>query len=271
MTFSPTLPFAGYSGWTFLKRTMPTQRAAFDASAGQMRNEDYFRKNIGKITSAEELVADRRLLQVALGAYGLESDINNKYFIKKVLADGTLKEGTLANRLSNKQYEKMSAAFGFGDFSTPRNKLSDFADKTMALFKERQFESAVGEQNGDYRIALNAERELPALALKSGSEDTLWYTVLGNIPLRRVFERALGLPSSFGTIDLDQQLSTMKSRLEKRFGTDSVRQFSDPEKVESLIRRFLVQSDITNASAQTSRASAALELLQSGGFRTRSS
>lgn len=268
MTFSPIVPFGGYSGWAFLKRTQTSQKAAFDTTATVKRDEDYFRKNIGKVNSAEDLVADRRLLQVALGAYGLEGDINNKYFVKKVLADGTLTNGALANKLANKQYEKLSAAFGFGDFSTPRNKLSDFADKTLALYKQRQFETAVGEQNGDYRIALNAERELPALAKKSGSEDTLWYTVLGNIPLRRVFEGALGLPKSFGSIDLDQQLSTMKSRLEARTGSDSLRQFSDPAKVESIIRRFLVQTDISNAATQTPQGSA-LELLQAGGFRNR--
>lgn len=268
MTFSPIVPFGGYSGWAFLKRTQTSQRATSDTTATMKREEDYFRAKIGKVNSAEELVADRRLLQVALGAYGLEADINNKFFIKKVLADGTLTDGALANKLANKQYEKLSAAFGFGDFSTPRNKLSDFADKTLALYKERQFETAVGEQNGDYRIALNAERELPALANKSGSEDTLWYTVLGNIPLRRVFEGALGLPKSFGSIDLDQQLSTMKTRLETRTGSNSLRQFTDVTKVESLIRRFLVQSDVASASAQSSQGSA-LELLQAGGFRSR--
>ena len=268
MSFSPILPFGGFSGWAFLKRTMPSQRAASDATAVMKRDDDYFRKNIGKVNSAEDLVADRRLLQVALGAYGLEGDINNKYFIKKVLADGTLKEGALSGRLANKQYEKLSAAFGFGDFSTPRNKLSDFADKTLKLYKERQFETAVGEQNGDYRLALNAERELPEIAKKSSSEDTLWYSVLGNIPLRRVFEGALGLPKSFGTIDLDQQLATMKTRLEARTGSNSLRQFSDPDKVQSLVRRFLVQSDVVTAAGQSSQSSA-LELLQTASLRAR--
>ena len=271
MTFSPIVPFGGYSGWTFLKRTLPVQRASFDATAVAKREQEYFRKTIGKVNSADDLVADRRLLQIALGAHGLDNDINNKYFIRKVLADGTLNDKALSNRLANKQYEKLSAAFGFGDFSTPRSKLSDFADKTFALYNERQFEAAVGAQNGDFRLALNAERELPALARKSGTEDTLWYTVLGNIPLRRVFEGALGLPRSFGSIDLDQQLSTMKTRLQSRFGSDSLRQFSDPARIETLVRRFLVQSDVATASAQSSRSASALQLLQAGGFRTRPS
>ena len=268
MTYSPVVPFGGYSGWAFLKRTQASQRSTFDNTAQLQRDEAYFRKNIGKVNSAEDLVADRRLLQVALGAYGLEGDINNKYFVKKVLADGTLKDGALSNRLANKQYEKLAAAFGFGDFKTPRNKLSDFSDKILAQYKERQFETAVGEQNSDYRIALNAERELPALARKSGSEDTLWYTVLGNIPLRRVFEGALGLPKSFGSIDLDQQLATMKARLEARTGSNSLRQFTDATKTEGIIRQYLVVSDLSAASSQTPQSSA-LELLQASTFRSR--
>nr|WP_276946739.1 DUF1217 domain-containing protein [Haematobacter massiliensis] len=65
------------------------------------RDEAYFRDRIGGISSAEELVADRRLLQIALGAFGLGEDIGNKYFIRKVLEDGVSERTALANRLSN--------------------------------------------------------------------------------------------------------------------------------------------------------------------------
>ena len=90
MSYSPILPVSGYGGWAFLKRTMATQTAAFNASGELKRDEDYFRARIGKINSAEELVADRRLLKVALGAFGLDADINSKAFVQNVLEDGTL-------------------------------------------------------------------------------------------------------------------------------------------------------------------------------------
>ncbi len=261
MTFSPALPLSGVGGWAFLKRTAPAQQAAYSAQPQIKRDEDYFRANIARINSAEDLVKDRRLLRVALAAFGLDADINNKAFIRKVLSDGTLKEGTLANRLADKQYQKLSAAFGFGDFSTPRNKVSDFADKVLSLSRRRGFEAAVGEQNGDLRLAMNLERELPALASKPGSEDLLWLTVMGNQPLRQVFQRALGLPASFASIDLDRQLATLKDRAERTFGSASIRQFSDPKKVEDLIRQFLVRSETGNAPGST-WAGTALTLMQ---------
>ena len=262
MTFAPVLPQSGLSGWAFLKRTMATQQATFAATAPLKRDEDYFRAKIGAINSAEELVRDKRLLRVALTAYGLEGDVNNTFFIKKVLADGTLKEGALANRLADKQYQKFSAAFGFGDFTTPRNKVSDFADKTLALFRARQFETAVGNQNTDMRLALNIERELPALAKRNVSEDSMWFAVMGNTAMRKVFEQALSLPVSFGAIDLDRQLSTFKAKSQAMFGTASVRQFAEPAQLDKLVRQFLLRSD--EAQTGTSAASVALQLLQAG-------
>jgi hypothetical protein len=261
MTFSPALPFSGYGGWTVLKRTEPAQRAAFDAQPQMQRDADYFRSNIAKVRTADDLVADRRLLRVALGAYGLEGDLNNKAFIRKVLAEGTLKEGAFANRLADKQYQKLSAAFGFGDFSTPRNQISGFADKMLAQFRQRGFEAAVGTQNPNFRLAMNIARELPDLAARSGSEDLLWLTVLGNAPMRTVFQTAFGLPDRFASIDLDKQLEVLKDKAAAMFGSSSLRQFSDASRTENLIRQFLVRADIGTVSP-TTRGSSALVLLQ---------
>ena len=152
---------------------MSTQTAVFNASTDMKRDEDYFRAKIGKITTAEQLVNDRRLLKVALGAFGLDSDIGNKFFIRKVLEDGTLTPGALANRLADKQYQKLSASFGFGDFAVPSTKLSDFPDKILMAYRARQFEAAVGEQNPDLRLAMNVQRELPGIADKSNSSENL--------------------------------------------------------------------------------------------------
>jgi hypothetical protein len=263
MSFSPVIPFGGFAGWSFLKRTMASQQAAFGAAPDLKRDEDYFRTKIGDVKSATDLVSDRRLLGVALGAYGLDDDINNRFFISKVLSDGTLDPSALANRLADKQYRAFSAGFGFGDYATPRTRLSDFADKTLAAYRTRQFESAVGAQNENLRLALNAERELGTLAQRESSEDTLWFTVMGSAPLRKVFETALGLPGSFASLDLDKQLEVLKDKTTTVFGDSSIKQFSDPDKVEALNRRFLFRSEALESFQLNSPASIALQLLQS--------
>ena len=262
MSFTPALPFSGYAGWTFLKRTMPTQAATFNAAAQNKRDEDYFRANIGKIDTAAQLVNDRRLLNVALRAFGLENDINNRFFIQKVLQDGTFKPDALANKLANKQYQKLSAAFGFGDFPVPRSKISDFADKILPQFRDRQFEIAVGQQNADFRLALNLQRELPEIAQKpNSSENAKWFSVMGSPPLRKVFETALGLPQSTGTLDLDLQLNVFKSRARAQFGSDSLSQFAEPAALDRLTRRFITRSE-SLAFEQSGAGNAALTLMQ---------
>lgn len=262
MTFQPVLPLGGFAGWSFLKRTLPAQQAAQQRSPVHLRDEAYFREKIGQIDTADQLVANKRLLRVALTAFGLEGDVNNSAFIRRVLQDGTIREGGLANRLADKQYLKLSATFGFGDYSVPRSKLSDFPDKILAQYRARKFEAAIGEQSSIYRLALNAEREIPDLAARSISENAKWFTVLGNPPLRQVVQTALGLPKSFSAIDLDQQVAVLKARAETTFGRDSISQFTDPGKLDALVRRYLVRADLQQLSAAASPAALALQLLR---------
>jgi len=263
MTYQPVVPFNGYSGWLFLNRTRESQQEAFDQSASVQRNEEYFRENIAEVTSAEQLVSDRQLLEVALGAFGLDEDIDNKYFIQKILEDGSLDDDALANKLTDKRYLAFTQAFGFGDFSTPRTSLSEFPDEILSAYKDKQFEIAVGNQDADMRLALGLDRELSDIASLDTSEAGMWFSVMGNTPVRTVFETALNLPTSVGALNVDKQLEIFQERAEAMFGSSDVAQFADAEKREDLVQRFLMQSQINAGYTGYSSASAALTLLQS--------
>ncbi|MBL8561444.1 MAG: DUF1217 domain-containing protein [Gemmobacter sp.] len=264
MTYSVTLPLSGYAGWNFLKRTQEKQQALLSQNTVQQRDEAYFREKIGSIDTAEELVADRRLLGVALGAFGLESDINNKFFIRKVLESSALEPKSLANKLSDKRYKEMAEAFGFGTFATPNTKLSTFADDMLSKYRQQTFETSVGEANGSLRIALYAERSLPELAAKNQSQATKWYTVIGSEPLRTMFQTVFNLPTAFGTLDVDQQVVTLQKKAKAMFGSASVDQFSDPAAMQKLLRNYIVRAEIANGStSSTSKGASALQILQS--------
>ncbi|MEM9127018.1 MAG: flagellar protein, partial [Pseudomonadota bacterium] len=89
MTFQPVIPSGGVVGWRFLQRTYEAQIDSFSQSGVNQRETQYFLENISNVLTAEDLVSDRRLLQVALGAFGLEEDLDNRFFIQKILQDGT--------------------------------------------------------------------------------------------------------------------------------------------------------------------------------------
>ncbi|UWQ14305.1 DUF1217 domain-containing protein [Aliiroseovarius sp. M344] len=262
MTYQPVVPMGGAAGWAFLQRTQAAQQKAFNASPEIQRDTQYFEDNIAKVKNSADLMDDRRLLRVALGAYGLGGDLNSTYFIKKVLDDGTLDQGDLANKLSDKRYLEFAKDFGFGDYGIPRTQISNFGSDVAAAYRLKQFEIAVGQQDPDMRLAMTLDSQLAEVVSGSGSDDTKWYKIMGNPPLREVFQTAFGLPAAFGAVDIDQQLSTFRSKANRYFGDSTVDQFSQQSKKDELNRLFLVRSQIASGAASMSSGSIALSLLQ---------
>ena len=199
---------------------------------------------------------------MALGAFGLDEDIGNRFYIRKVLEEGTLNPEAFANRLSDKRYHAIAKEFGF-DLNPPNTALSDFADGIVEKYETRQFEVAVGVQDEDLRLALELDRELTDLEARNLSEETAWFTIMGTPPLRAVFEKALGLPSQTAGLDIDRQLELFRDTSNRVFGTTDPTAFIDPVHQEAMIRRFLLQTDLASSSGATLAGTVALSLLQS--------
>ncbi|MCK8463355.1 DUF1217 domain-containing protein [Aliiroseovarius sp. S1339] len=262
MSYQPVIPMGGAAGWAFLQRTQAAQQKAFDASPEIQRDTKYFESKIASVQTSDDLMDDRRLLRVALGAYGLGDDINSTYFVKKVLDDGTLDPSDLANKLSDKRYLQFAKDFGFGDYEIPRTQISDFGSNITAAYKSKQFEIAVGQQDSNMRLAMTLDNELSDIVRGSGSDETKWYKIMGDPPLREVFQTAFGLPSAFGAVDIDQQLTTFRNKADRYFGDNTVDQFSDQSKKDELNRLFLVRAQIASGAASMSSGAIALSLLQ---------
>lgn len=431
--FLPILPTTGIGGWRYVERTYDNQVRLFAKSPQIDRDIQYFKEKIANVTSARDLVQDRRLLGVALGAFGLADDINNRYFIQKILEEGTTATDSLANRFSDNRYKSFSKAFALGPGEKSPVKNEDFAANIIEKFKANAFEEAIGDQDENMRIALYAKRVLADLVAppvkpkelvvreevaglvddfvasisdeadyferkvrsiatvdelladrtllkfalstfglqedfdaiasfvpaapgdvneaeekiravlaegsisvvaranqlgdsryvelsrafgfgiaedlqsndlgfgaemldryvmnnfeipegldfderfeivdgkitveeftaKDMSNDAKWLTIMGEPPLRILFERAFNLPTEFGQADIDQQLVVFKARARREFGTDDLAKIAQDEKVENLVIKFLARSQISAFNAATSPGAIALTLLQS--------
>ena len=262
--FQPVIPLSGLGGWRFLQETYDSQFKAFTQNAQLQRDTEYFRENIGSIETAEQLVGDRRLLSVTLGAFGLQDDINSQYFIRKILEEGTVNDDALANRFTDPRYKEMSQAFGFGPGEFLKVGEPVFAEAIVDRYEAIEFEIAAGQQNEAMRFALYAEREMGVLAQEDMSNDAKWFTLMGEPPLRNLFEKALNLPAAFGQIDLDQQLGVFKERAKKEFGSDDLSIFSDPALVQELITKFVVRDQLAQFNSTYSSNAIALTLLRGG-------
>lgn len=263
MSFRPVLVQSGLAGWAFLQRTYESQMDAFKRTPEKQSDAAYFRANIGTISSAAELVGDRRLLTVALGAFGLDDDLSNRAFVQRILEDGVSSPDALANRLTDSRYKAFSGAFGFGAGSIAMTKDPSAMASVVDAYWQKSFQSAIGEQDNDARIALYAKDVLPRIASDgSGSDTAQWFSAMGDPPLRQLFEMAFALPSSFSQIDLDRQLEVFKSKMRALTGSAEFRQFTNPESSGTLITRFLAMAQIQNSTATYTPMSTALTLLQ---------
>lgn len=261
MTPRIALGLGGIAGWNILKRTSATQKQIIANDVSVKRANTYFRENISKAQSAGDLVKDYRLLSVALGAFGLESDIRNRALIQKVLESDITDRSSLVNRLSDKRYLRLAEAFGYGA-GTPKVASDGFGDDVATRFIDRELERRVGQTDEDMRLALNARRELAAMAGRDSSDKTLWFEILGNQPLRKVFETAFGLDSkSFGKLPVDRQHNMLMERAEKMLGSSSFKTFADEARTEKLVRNFLVRAQVQMSSPAQNAYSAALTLL----------
>ncbi|MEL6464883.1 MAG: DUF1217 domain-containing protein [Pseudomonadota bacterium] len=259
--FQPVLISSGLAGWQFLQRTYDEQLSTFGDSAQLKRDTDHFTDKIGSITTAEELVADRQLLTVALGAFGLSDDINNTFFITKMLGDGTTAQDALANRFTDTRYRDFSEAFGLGPGEQRGASKAGFVEDIVSRFQANSFEIATGNQDESMRIALYAERNLADVVQGTGSEASKWFSIMGQPPLRTLFETALGLPQAFGQIDIDQQLTVFQERSERVLAISDPAEFADPEALDRLITTYLARSQLDQGGASVSGASIALTLL----------
>ncbi|SNR66272.1 DUF1217 domain-containing protein [Puniceibacterium sediminis] len=180
-----------------------------------------------------------------------------KRFVESDLSSPT----SLANVHPDKRYQAFVEAFDFKEASTTRTYPAGFAETISQNYIDRQFEKEIGESDSNMRIALSLERDLTDLIELGGRTDTQWFSVMASAPLRAVFETAFGLPSSFGTLDLDQQLSEFKKRSEQYFGVETVSEYADPDRMDQLRRRFLVASDQQNSASLSPGAGVVLALL----------
>ncbi|MCF3974234.1 DUF1217 domain-containing protein [Paracoccus salsus] len=258
MTPAITFGVGGLAGWRILKNSEARQLQVLSQDTALRRSTAYFRDNISSAPTAGDLVKDYRLLSVALGAFGLQDDIGNKAFIRKILESDISDDRSLVNRLSDKRYLRLAEAFGYAN-GAPGTGL---ADSVSEAFLQREFERRVGEGDENLRLALNARREMQALAGRDSSDRTMWFEVLGNPPLRKVFENAFGFGDSYGKLSIDRQAEEFTKASERFLGSASFKDLATDEGIDRLVRNFLARSQLQDSPVQN-RYSAALTLLSS--------
>lgn len=123
------------------------------------RATEYYRENIGKVTSLEEFFDDHRLYSYAMKAYGLEDMTYAKAFMRKVLESDLTDSKSFANKLVDKRYQEFAKAFAF-------LKPSAQSPDALSDIKTRYAEKAAEQGDSESLIkfgTLAYEQSLPAV------------------------------------------------------------------------------------------------------------
>ncbi|MEM9960975.1 MAG: DUF1217 domain-containing protein [Pseudomonadota bacterium] len=226
---------------------------------------DFVRTIAPSVATIDIFLADESLVRVTLGAFGLAEEAGDTAKIREYLQGGVTNPTSPANLDRDPRWRELVAAL---DFAGTRGSLSvpGRADQIVDLYRERQFELAVGEQQPDLELALGFKRSIGAVVAGDSASRSGWFRIMGNPELRSVIEGALNLPASLGQLDIDLQRERLEDRAEALFGERDPTFLRDPNNVEEVIRRFLLTSQIENGTQGVTPGSTALTILQSGGL-----
>lgn len=203
----------------------------FEAQPTVKRDIATFNEDIGEIKSVDDLMKNRRVLTMVLSAFQLESEIDKPAMVHKILTENPADEDSLVNRLAEPRWAKLaSAMYGLNanpDFFQNQSNVNAI----LAGYKTNEFEKFEGENADGVREALYFKR-------LAGDVDAL-SQIMADKTLMHVVRVGLGLPESFQSLSYEQQ----RDRLEKQI---NIEDFKDPEKIEKMVQRFLVYTEINN-------------------------
>ena len=198
------------------------------------REIEYYRENIGKIESPEQLVNDFRLFNFALKAYGLEDLNYAKALMQELLLGGVDDEKALANQLTDPRYKEFASDFNFARYGDATTSFDRTQQGVVDRYLQNVLESEAGESNVGARLAIYFERKAPEI------EETIEF--LGDRALLQVIQTAFGLPPQMSFSPLERQTEIIEARL-------SVEDLSNQEFVKELSKRFLALWDLQNPNS----------------------
>jgi hypothetical protein len=147
-----------YTSYQLITRDLGKSIDRVSSQPMVQREADYFRENIGKVTSIDELLDDYRLYNFAMKAYGLQDMAYAKAFMRKALEEGVSDPNSFANRLNDKRYAQFVRAFNFELHEDKAVTYSPAVQGVVNRFTLEAIKGAIPQENIDRETANYRER-----------------------------------------------------------------------------------------------------------------
>jgi len=221
--------------------------------ARAVEDNTYYHNTITRVRSLEDFMADERLVNYVLKAYGLEGETVSNGTLRSVLMSDPLDRDSFVGRLGDSRLRDLAAAFNF----TADGKIARVPEQeaqsrpgiltTGDLYLRQSLELEAGTQNEGVRLALYFQRKAANI--------TSAFEVLGDKAVFEVVRTALNLPESMSQASIERQAEIIIGRI-------NLADFRDPAKLDKFLTRFAALYDLNNGG--TSTISAASIILGGG-------
>lgn len=200
------------------------------------RETTYYLENIGKVKSVDDFMANKRLLNFALDAYGLSDVAYAGALIRRVLEGGTDKSDALANKLVDQRYRDFASAFNFVRYGSATTSFDATQTGTVERYKRQVLEQNTGQISEGARLALYFERQAPKVTSGLG--------LLADRALLSVTQTALGLSPTTSNLSIEAQQKLIEEKLD-------VADLKDKAKLDKFLTKFMARWDAANSASNS--------------------
>lgn len=233
-----------------LRKTRFLEGDELEAAKKKAQEEaSYYTDAMQRIDSRDELLADRKLLDILLISKGIDPSTVTNAFLKQAFNSDLSDPNSFVNTQTDKRFAQIVGSFNFdskGDVdrsSAGEAQNGGEVAATGSNYIQQMLETQQGEENPGVRLALYFQRMADSI--------TDPYVILGDEALMEFFRIAFSLPEEIGNMEVDQQAKLVEKNLD-------LEDLSDPEKLDKLIRRFTAMYDIESSTATTMSAASIL-------------
>lgn len=216
------------------------------------KKAEVYQERIQSIDTVRELLADRDVIDVVIGAYGLDPEDVTDDFLKQVFASDLSDPKSFVNQQPDGRWAELVASFNFDvNGNLTRETIGTVQQRgetleTVNKYLRQTLEENEGASNEAVRLALYFERTAPNI--------TDAYGLIADDALMAVFRTTFGFSDEFSNMDVDQQARIINDNLD-------LADLQDPTKLERFLQRYTAMYDTENNFG----ASSAATILAGGG------
>jgi hypothetical protein len=241
--------------WKQLEKTGEQQRTRWEKQPSVQREIDFARNFAAKVTNVEEMLGNRRFMNFVLSAFGLESEIDKKGLLRKVLMSDLTDIDSYANRTNDPRFRELAQRLDIKAVGLANVKSEATLTSIELRYKKNEFEKAQGEASPGLREAMYFKEN--ASRMKS-----IW-DVLGDRTMRAVVSKAFDIPLETAVQSVESQAVAFGRKVD-------VEKFKDKLWIDRTIQTYLTKID--QETSQTSGMGASMyaglltPLFDSGGL-----